>query len=285
MSSRRSCLDRQPRRVRGSLFLRLGASDRGPRSQAYPDARQSCVDPGVYAALGRRWAPAMVTAGPRPGSLEAMDSPVLQVKDLVRRFGEHTAVDRVSFRIAAGRDVRTARAQRRRQDHDDLHDRRAARPPTRARWRCSASRWTGPGAQGARSAWCRRTSRCTRTSPAGRTCSSSGSCRTCAAQAARAGSPRCSRWWAWPTAPRTTSRTYSGGMKRRANIAVGLLHQPDAADPRRTDRRRRPAEPQQHPRGGGALGGAGMAVLVHHPLHGGGRAAVRPDRHHRSRPV
>ena len=37
--------------------------------------------------------------------------------------------------------------------------------------------------------------------------------------------------------------TYSGGMKRRANMAAGLLHRPKIARPRRTDRRRRSPEP------------------------------------------
>ena len=37
--------------------------------------------------------------------------------------------------------------------------------------------------------------------------------------------------------------TYSGGMKRRVNLAAGLVHHPRVTVPRRTDRRSRSAKP------------------------------------------
>ena len=45
---------------------------------------------------------------------------------------------------------------------------------------------------------------------------------------------------------RDKPQTFSGGMKRRLNIAAALRPRPRRADPRRADRRRRSAEPQRH---------------------------------------
>ncbi len=77
--------------------------------------------------------------------------------------------------------------------------------------------------------------------------------------------------------------SYSGGMKRRLNIGASLLHRPrplvlDA------DRWGRPAESTRHPGEHPDPGVGGPRGAVHHALHGGGRAALRPHRHHRPRP-
>ena len=72
----------------------------------------------------------------------------------------------------------------------------------------------------------------------------------------------------------------SGGMKRRLTIARCLINEPDAAAPRRADDRPRPAGPPP------ALGpplpaqAARRDARPHDPLHGRGRAAVRPARRH-----
>ena len=80
-------------------------------------------------------------------------------------------------------------------------------------------------------------------------------------------------------------KTYSGGMKRRVNIGVGLLHKPRllfmdeptvGIDPQ--SRRAildsvKDAEPAGHDR------------PLHHPLHGRGRGTLRPGRHHRPRRI
>ena len=72
----------------------------------------------------------------------------------------------------------------------------------------------------------------------------------------------------------------SGGMKRRLTIARSLINEPDAAAPRRADDRPRPA---------GAPPAVGPPVPAEaarrdarpdDPLHGRGRAAVRPARRH-----
>ena len=55
-----------------------------------------------------------------------------------------------------------------------------------------------------------------------------------------------------------------------------------APRPRRADGRRRPPEPQRHPRDRRPARHRGP---LHHALHGGGRQAVRPHRHHRRRPT
>ena len=72
----------------------------------------------------------------------------------------------------------------------------------------------------------------------------------------------------------------SGGMKRRLLVSRALMGDPGARRPRRADHRARSPGP---PRG---LGGARSAAAPrrhpapHHPLHGGGRAALRPSRDH-----
>ncbi len=57
---------------------------------------------------------------------------MIAVESLVKTFGSFRAVDGVSLEVAAGRDPRLPRPERRRQDHDDPHDRRAAEAERRA---------------------------------------------------------------------------------------------------------------------------------------------------------
>ena len=74
---------------------------------------------------------------------------------------------------------------------------------------------------------------------------------------------------------------------RRDEAAAEHRHRPaapaEAADPGRAHGRGRPAEQERDPgqRCGPVRSGDGGPV--HHPLHGRGRTAVRPDRHHRPR--
>ena len=84
-------------------------------------------------------------------------------------------------------------------------------------------------------------------------------------------------------ADRAKERTehYSGGMKRRLNIAVGLLHRPRllvldeptvGVDPQSRNAILSSVE---------ALSARGHGHPLHDPLHGGGRAPLRPRRDHR----
>ena len=78
-------------------------------------------------------------------------------------------------------------------------------------------------------------------------------------------------------------QTFSGGMRRRLEIARGLHALPARAVPRRADDRARPAVPQLdlelHP---GAQAERGDHDLHDHALHGRGRV-LRPDRDHGQR--
>ena len=76
---------------------------------------------------------------------------------------------------------------------------------------------------------------------------------------------------------------YSGGMRRRLDLALALVHRPARAVPRRADHRARPQQPR-----GAVARGARAARRRHdrvpdHPVPRGGRAARRPRRHHRAR--
>ena len=76
---------------------------------------------------------------------------------------------------------------------------------------------------------------------------------------------------------------FSGGMKRRVNIGVALLHKPQGALSRRADGGHRPAEPARHPRRHPRPARPGHDHPLHHPLHGRGAGAQRPHRHRRPR--
>jgi ABC-2 type transport system ATP-binding protein len=67
-------------------------------------------------------------------------------------------------------------------------------------------------------------------------------------------------------------KTYSGGMKRRLNLAAGLLHDPRHPAARRTDSRRRSAKPQRDLREPRTPEVARQSAPLHHPLHGRSRA-------------
>ena len=79
------------------------------------------------------------------------------------------------------------------------------------------------------------------------------------------------------------AKTYSGGMKRRLNIGIGLLHRPRllvldeptvGVDPQSRNAILESVE---------RLAARGDGRPLHDALHGGGRAALRPDRDRRPR--
>ena len=72
--------------------------------------------------------------------------------------------------------------------------------------------------------------------------------------------------------------TYSGGMKRRANMAAGLLHRPKLLV---LDEPTVGVDPQSRNAILETVGASGHRRALHDALHGGGGQAVRPHRHHR----
>ena len=97
-------------------------------------------------------------------------------------------------------------------------------------------------------------------------------------RAAGAGSASCSSGSTWPTRPAEPATTYSGGMRRRLDLAMTLVGGPrlifldeptTGLDPR--SRRDHVAD---RPRPGGRR----RDDLPHHPVPGRGRPARRPDR-------
>ena len=78
--------------------------------------------------------------------------------------------------------------------------------------------------------------------------------------------------------------TYSGGMKRRLDLAQRLMHRPEAAHPGRAHRGPRPPEPHRALGGAGAHQRRGHDDAADHPLHGGGRPPLLAAGDHRQRP-
>lgn len=72
-------------------------------------------------------------------------------------------------------------------------------------------------------------------------------------------------------AARRTIKTYSGGMRRRLDLAAALIGRPDLLFPGRTDDRSGPAQPAGHVGGDPQPGPGGHHAAADHPVSGGGR--------------
>ena len=126
-----------------------------------------------------------------------------------------------------GRDRRAARPQRRREEHDRRDDRGPAAPGRGRGPGSTARRWPAtPTRASARSASCRRTSRCTRSSRRGRTCASSAPSTGWAGPRSRTRIASGLAFVGLAERAADKVKTFSGGMKRRLNLAAGLLHDP-----------------------------------------------------------
>ena len=152
---------------------------------------------------------------------------MLNVKHLRKTFGSLVAVDDVSFAVERGQLVGL------------LGPNGAGKTttvsmiaglvtPDRGEVLVGGARLAAtPIRRSAGSAWCRRTSRCTTSCPRARTCASSA--RSTAWPARRSTQAIASTLELVGLADRVRDRvkTFSGGMKRRLNLAAGLLHDPD----------------------------------------------------------
>ena len=110
-------------------------------------------------------------------------------------------------------------------------------------------------------------------------------CTGCGAPACGAGWPSCSTSSGWPTRPRRPVRTYSGGMRRRLDVATALVHRPAVLF---LDEPTTGLDPEGRAELWAVLTGlagtGGHDDPGHHPLPGGGRPVRGPDRDRRPRP-
>ena len=215
-----------------------------------------------------------------------MSSLAVEAIGLEKSYGTVRVLDGVDLDVAAGQRVRPARPERGRQDHHRAHPGHADRAPTPA----------GPGWPASTSSRDRRQVR-RRISLTGQyaavddlqTGEENLRMMGAAGRPARrpgpppggraAGAVRPGR-----RRPAARSATYSGGMRRRLDLAAGLVGQPVGDLPRRADHRPRPAQPPGDVAGRRRPGRIGGDRVPHHPVPGGGRPAGRPHRRARRRP-
>ena len=175
-----------------------------------------------------------------------MTAPVVVARGLRKSYGDLTVLDGVDLDVARGRGARPARSQRRRQDHDRPHPvhAAAARRRHRARRR-QGRRPAGRPRCAPRSASPGSSRRSTSCSPASRTCTSWPGWRTWAAREVRTRSAELLELFDLTDAGRRVVKTYSGGMRRRLDLAVGLLARPQVVFLDEPTTGPRPAQPQR----------------------------------------
>ena len=197
----------------------------------------------------------------------------------------HRRPRRVRPRGRARHHPRPAGPQRRRQDDRGPHLRHPHPLRPRARSASPATTYAArrPPSAG-RSASSARPPRSTRCCSATRTWSCSAGCTGCPRREAGARADELLTTFGLADAGDRKVSTYSGGMRRRLDIAASLIRRPAPAVPRRADHRAGPARPGRglgdRPPGGRARDHG----AAHHPVPRRGRPARRPDHRDGRRP-
>ena len=217
---------------------------------------------------------------------------MIEVQALTKIFGDPKsdkavrAVDDVTFAVKAGEIFAFLGPQRRRQDDDDpdaddaARDRRAAACastasiPRRARSRSASA-----------SASCSRTRASTASSRLTRTWTCTACSITCRAKLRTERIEALMKLFELWDRRTSLVKTFSGGMRRRLEIARGLLAHAEDPVPRRADARPRSAEPQSALDAREELERERRSHGVpDDALHGRGREGGTTRRDHRSRP-
>ena len=218
------------------------------------------------------------------GRLPGMDDgPVLWCRTCAKRFKERLAVDGVGFEVAPGETYGLLGAQRRHQNHHHLDDLRLLRRDggevTVAKASLDRDDRPGQGGHRLRAPGRRPLPRPER---AGEPPLLGADVRADRPGAEGAGRRHPGGRRAGRAVRRQGGRLlgrHAAAAQHRRRAATG-----PAAGPGRADGRGRPAEPQRHPRQRRGAGRRRRGRALHHPLHGGGRAALRPGRDHRPGP-
>ena len=219
---------------------------------------------------------------------DRVDDVVIRTEQLTKVYpGGLKAVDDLDLVGAAGRDLRPARPERRRQDHDrrDAHHARRSRPAGTA-FVGGIDVVAHPAAAKQVIGVVPQTNTLDRSLDVWENLYFHGRFFGMTRQdGARPRPTGCSSSSGSPTGPTAPVLALSGGMAQRLMVARAIMHRPADAVPRRADRRPRSAEPHR------AVGDPRRAPRrrpddpAHHALHGGGRPALRPGRDHRPRPA
>ena len=150
---------RRQRRARRATCCTCFWLPRAPRAERLERARPRRVP--AHRAVARR---RLHRPDPQGGGRMNGNGVAVEVRELVKRFGDFVAVDHVSLSRRPRRDLRLPGSQRRGQVHHHPHALRPARAPPAAAPRWAASTWPRSRSRSsATSATCRRSSRSTTT--------------------------------------------------------------------------------------------------------------------------